>query len=292
MRRKQRRSGFILLLALLILFAVVVVAAGLSRVAFSGLNIASDTNDGVAAYFGAESAIERGLWYTTEYRRTGRLDQLRAKLATLTGASGLTTTDFTWRGNISVSNPTAIVVASLPERESVTFDLFDPDDLQSGLGATTLKIGADVAQPITATSPEPWLEVALAGISLIGPDVNTITPVITVREDTPSTGAFLQATNCTVAAPCEIPIDAGLAYRVRVTARYAGLRNVTAAVNAGGPDLPILGQLEIKGTGLVPGGVAATPRSSLAVSATLNLLTPASPLFDYTLSSQDVIDKR
>lgn len=292
MFRKHRRSGFILLLALLILFAVVVVAAGFSRVAFSGLNIAQDTNDGVAAYFGAESAIERGLWYTTEYRRTGQLNLLRAKLATLTGVNGLTPSDGTWRGNISVSSPTTLVVASLPERESVTFDLFDPDDLQSGLGATTLKIGVDQAQPTTSASPEPWFEVALTGIAFNGLDVGDITPVITVREDSPSTGSFLQAVNCTVAAPCELPLDASLAYRVRVTARYAGLRNVTVSVSDGAATLPILGQLEIKGTGLVPGGVAATPRSSLAVSATFNLLTPASPLFDYTVSSQDIIDKR
>lgn len=283
---RRRRQGFVLLLALLILFVVVAITAGLTQAVLSGIGIARASNDAIPAYFAAETGVERALWIANTFRRAGA-----SFSATKTFLEGLPSLDSsaccsTTTLQHPVVSSTTFTVATLRQNEAVTLDLFDPDDLNAGSGVGELRVSATQR----TAGPTPWLELTRTEVNF---GADQLTPVTTL--DTGGTTPLALTTdNCTPSSPCTVTIPStALRYRVRITALYGDVDGLTIEARDDAPTpapVSIPGRLEIKGIGSVPN--ATSPRAQQALTATINWLTPASPLFDYTLFSQELLDKR
>lgn len=285
---RRRRQGFVLLLALLILFVVVAIAAGLTQAVLSGMGIARASNDAIPAYFAAETGVERALWIANTFRRAGVPFS-----ATKTFLEGLSPLDASvCCGTTTLQHPvvssTTFTVATLRQNEAVTLDLFDPDDFTVGSGVGALRVSATQR----TAGPTPWLELTRTELDFGAEQLSPVTTLFRGSGTAPADA--LTTENCTPSSPCTVTIpSATLRYRVRITALYGDVDGLTIEARDDAPTpvpVSIPGRLEIKGIGSVPS--ATNPRAQQALTATINWLTPASPLFDYTLFSQELLDKR
>lgn len=294
-KSRQRPRGFILLFALLILVAVVAIATVLANAVFSGIGISRNLNDAILAYFGAETGVERALYAVTRERRSA--DPQRADaIATINGLAptGSPGSLPTARASYTVNQEALTELrTNVKQNQTVTFDLFNPDNIQAGLEVESLAIAGQDGGQIPAVGA--WMQVS---VDEFDPVSGVVTPTTYIEEQPGVAASELLATaNCPTVSPPTCVINGLVAakkYRVRVKALYDDVVNLTvkgfASDNAGGVEKEFMGQILVKGVGSYPAGASNPAQQALTVR--VNWLVPSSPLFDYTLFSEHAIEKR
>lgn len=286
-KSRQRPHGFILLFALLILAAVVAIATVLANAVFSGIGISRNLNDAILAYFGAETGVERALYAVTRERQSA--GPLRADA--ITTINGLAESLPTARASYTVNQEALTELrTNVKQNQTVTFDLFDPDNFSGGAGVGSLTI---VGEDGGSTGSGAWMQVVVDGF-----DASAILPPKTFIEERPEVaggGLWLSTEQCKNAGRCTINEPDSLKnYRVRVKALYDDVVNLTVKSfpqdNAGGSESEFKGQILVKSVGSYPAGASNPAQQALTVR--VNWLVPSSPLFDYTLFSEHAIEKR
>lgn len=256
--RPQRTSqeGSLLLMSILILSGMITAASSFGVISLSNLRQSILVDNGIRAYYAAESGVEDGLY---ELRRN------ETAVASL-GSSGSLSNGSTW------TRTTAATIQSLArginENDTWEINLYDPDASLAPLAATvkSLRLGW------TGSGSE-WIEVQ-------------ITPWTTSGTlGTPTTQAFSAASN-----PATVNLqDATTAlYRVRIKALYAGVTSMTATaysgLNLGGSQVNIPGYITMYSTG-------AYSRANQVVRAQMPHRPPMSGQFGYVLFSEEDLIK-
>ncbi len=300
-RRSRQPRGFVLLMSMLILAAVIAIAAGLAKVVFSGVYTARGLNSAIIAYFASESGVERSLFRANQTRLFN--GQLSTALGIVNAYQNLPLSDvaaaYTVTGARSekalLGLATEKVQFGLERDQNYTLDLFDPDNLTAaagspGFGALSLTF-AD-GDPSNAVSP--WLEVTLIELTP-GITFDPNTAAQTFVEENPG-GAGRAFAACPDITPCYInALRSDRAYRARIKALYDAAANVKVipCANdncAAGATGDIQSQFVIKSVGRYP--LTGTASAQQAIQVSQSWLVPSSPLFDYTLFSEQPLEKR
>ncbi|MBI3115229.1 MAG: hypothetical protein HYZ09_01900 [Candidatus Kerfeldbacteria bacterium] len=298
-KRRPSPRGFILLLGLLVVASVTAITAVLSRTVFRGIFIARQLNASLPAYFAAETGIERALLHVKDSRVLNQqLSTTITSVNTTMSRPPLADPQATY--GVS-AGPTESLVYGLDEDASVTIDFFNPDNLTAGAGVDALEIDALDATPAPDLN-SPWLEVSYVeftpGASLgLGSDAastfistDAANPVNTrLAVGTCGAGSCLPA--------CLTPFATDKVYRVRIKALFDDATQVRITPYDGDncstapadTIVPLQSRIVLTATGRYWGG---TERVQQVVTASMNWLTPASPLFDYTLFSEATLEKR
>lgn len=301
MRRRIPRPAFAMLLALLVMAGVTAIATGLARSSLTNIFTSRDLNDTVLAYFAAESGIERGLAIAQLYREQS---------LPLTGPGGLqqrlNNLDVTMRtaryaGIITMPPATTSAPIAIAENRAVAIDILDPDSFSSGAGVKSVRITTASGSSTNA----PWLEATFTKY-LPGATGIILDPIEAVdsylsseRTSDPAItyNTRLSTATCVSPAGCCLSVLAAThSYRLRLTALYgtASRVQVTAYDDVNCPNDParvkdLKSQIVIQSTGRALTGLTEVRP---VLSATANWLIPSSPLFDYTLFSEQPIEKR
>lgn len=292
--KRSTPQGFILPLSLLILASVTAITASLTRGLFSGISVARGTSAAVTAYFAAETGVEKA-FYKVKTLRLAATSTFQNAIDTLNAPS--------FSGVLAGPNASFTVSASkneslnlgLKENQVATVDLFDPDDLLTGGGVGCLGLDAEDANPSPVNTTVPWLEVTYVVLTPAGPDIG-LDPTVAVETLLESDRLNPLTTQLAVNnLPKQISIVRTKNYRVRIKALYDDVKQlvVTPYQNTCAPGVNPLALLEsrlvIKVVGAYPANTSSTRQ---AITASANWLTPASPLFDYALFSEEAIEKR
>ncbi|MEK7188924.1 MAG: hypothetical protein AAB671_00240 [Patescibacteria group bacterium] len=248
--------GSLLLMSILILSGIITAASSFGIVTIQNLRQSALTDNGLRAFYAAESGIEDGLY---ELRKN------ETAVASM-DASGALSNAATW--DRTVATTIQSLTQALDENETWEISLFGPDASLSALASTvkSLKLAW------TGTGSE-WVEVQ-------------ITPWTTTGTlGTPSTQTFSAASN-----PATVNLqDTGTAlYRVRIKALYANITSMTVTAYSG----LNLGGLQVN----IPAYITmyATGEYSLAnqvVRARMPHRPPLSGQFGYVLFSEEDLIK-
>lgn len=293
--RRRQPAGFMLLLGLLVLAAVIAMAAGLASAILADVATNRTFNDAAVAYFAAESGIEHGLYTVRQYRQTGQnLEEAGSgTIPTLDSYQNIALSTAPAQYSVDGSLPRQYTVRLL-ENDSVTVDLFDPDQVASGAGVDVIGVGGIDLD--AANSDTPWIEVTLLELDPSNPGQ----PIPqTLLEGTLGVASVaLSVASCTPTTLCTLDQpDPGRNYRVRLKAVYDGVANLTLRAYRLNPVFPPPGEpVDLQGQVVVK-GIGRSPRlgqnsAEQAITATTNWLVGPSPLFDYTLFSEEGLEKR
>lgn len=134
-----RPSGNILPLALIMTFIVLLTAIGIGTVIFENVQRARDTDESVAAYYMADSGIERQLFEIRHRQQT---------VASVAAVSSTYPNGGRWfsRGELTTVSEKTIV--AIPANDFGVLDIFDPDQLDAGGGIDALEISWDGGGPL------------------------------------------------------------------------------------------------------------------------------------------------
>jgi hypothetical protein len=126
-----RPSGNILPLALLMTFIVLLTAIGIGTVIFENAGRAQDTDQSVAAYYMADSGIERQLFEIRKHHQT---------IADAVAVSSTYPNGGRWFSSGVLNAVTEKTIVAIPENNFTTLDIFDPDQVNAGGGIDAISI--------------------------------------------------------------------------------------------------------------------------------------------------------
>jgi hypothetical protein len=261
MRRKIKQKGSVLLLALLVTTAILGAALSLGIVVIGSIQRASLTTHAFAAYYMAESGLEKALYEIRKENITPN------NLAADCGLSGVNCTR-------QVSYEKDAYYSSLKENKSIQLNLVSTTG-GTGAGAESLEI---ICTDADSSIFPLWLEI-------------TLVPIIngSINEDTNSTQKVLH--DCSSSENQIIIIntlDSTLSYIVRIKALYDDVSDLTVAaydgVNGTGNKVDLATKLIVDSR-----GDFKLSRQKITVEMPPNPV-PLS-YFDYVLFSEQDLDK-
>lgn len=243
-------------MSLLILSGIITAAGTVGVVTVQTLRQAIAVDQGLIAYYAAESGVEDGLY---EFRKK------ETTLAAMPG-SGSLVNGSTW--SRTTSNANTSLTKTVAQNSSWEINLYDQDSSLSPL-SNPIK---SVRLAWTGSGSE-WAEVE---ITPWGSDGNI---------QTPTTQLFSSASN---PALVNLQDATTVLYRLRVKALYAALTNLTvtaySGLNATGAQVNIPAQITLISTG-------SFSRSKQAVRALMPNRTPLSDVFGYVIFTEDDLVK-
>jgi len=253
-RRFQDQRGSVLLLSLLIMASTLTAASSFGIITIQNLRQSGSVDNGIRAYYAAESAVEDGLY---EIRKN------------LTAVSGMAPTGSLSNGGAwsrSITTTVNQITSSISENDFIYLDLYDPDD---SLVSKNIK-----QLVLTWSGAGSWLEVQIAPWKgSLWTDSNLGAPTAQVYSVTQS--------------PKTVTLNSlnSLLYRVRLKALYADIDAITvSAKDESGADAPIPAQITMYGTG-------EFSRANQVVRATMPQRSPLSGVADYVLFIEEDLIK-
>ena len=252
----REHEGSLLLMSLLILSGIMTAASSFSIITIQNLRQSVLTDNGLRAFYAAESGIEDGLY---ELRKN------ETAVASLDASGALSNTG-TW--DRTVATPIQTLTKDLGGSEAREISLYDPDSSLSSLSSAvkSLKLAW------TGAGSE-WAEVQ-------------ITPWTTAGTlGTPSTQVFSAASN---PATVNLQDTSTALYRVRIKALYADITSMTvtaySGLNLGGSQVDIPAYITMYATG-------EYSLANQVVRARLPHRPPLSGQFWYVLFSEEDLVK-
>jgi hypothetical protein len=250
------KRGSLLLMSILILSGMITAASSFGVLTLQNLKQSILIDNGVRAFYAAESGVEDGLY------------ELRRKETTVTSmdTTGSLSNTGTWSRSITTNIQS--LTQNIDENDVWHIDLFDADTSISAL-STAIK---SIKLSWTGTGSE-WIEVQ-------------ITPWDTTGAiGTPTTQIFSSASN---PATVNLIDSSTTLYRIRIKSLYADITNMSvtaySGLNAGGSQVNIPGYITMYSTG-------AFSRANQVVRAQMPHRASLSGQFGYVLFSEDDITK-
>ena len=245
-----------LLLSILILSGMITAASSFGVISLSNLRQSILVDNGIRAYYAAESGVEDGLY---ELRKN------ETAVASL-GSSGSLSNGGTWTRTTTATIQQ--LSSDIDENDTWEINLYDPDASLSSLSAAikSLRLAWN-------GSGSEWIEVQIIPWTTSG------------TLGAPTTQTFSAASN-----PAAVNLqDATTAlYRVRIKALYANITGMTvtaySGLNLGGAQVNIPGYITMYATG-------AYSRANQVVRARLPMRPPLSGQFGYVLFSEEDLVK-
>ncbi|OGY79663.1 MAG: hypothetical protein A3B74_02730 [Candidatus Kerfeldbacteria bacterium RIFCSPHIGHO2_02_FULL_42_14] len=277
-----QERGSIALLSLLIMAAMAAIAVSIAFLTLGEIRSSRDSQSSLAAFYAAESGLERSLDLTTE----GRI-QKQTVVATLTSITNplggsisetLTQNDARYRIS-SANNTTATEVQfHLGQQKSQQIDLYNPDAPTTPANLRSLKLTWE-----DDCAGNSWVEVTATEWADIWSDITESTA--------PTQKYFYACAGGNCAATSNI-LNTTKSYQVRVKNSSVDLTcnisNMTvrayAASDAGGDPVVLPGSITLKSEG-------THRRTRQILSATLPWQAPVSGLLDFVLFSEQGIVK-
>ena len=254
------QKGNALLLTLLIVSAILTTAITMASLTIGEVRKSRDLSDSMAAYYAAETGIERAIF------------QIRKESRSI-DPSDIVHIDFndelenngSWELAAGETKQTHIL--DLSEQSSVQFDLFDMEDMSYRSGAQSMSVHWSGAGVVSATLLEfpassnvPWIPGTSAMIS----------------KEHVHTNDFI------------LNLDVTSAYRIRLKSLKGDLRNVGVSFYAGFDGNG--SRIEIPNY-IVLHSVGEFDDASAAVNVELSRFVPVSAVFDYVVFSADTLEK-
>lgn len=251
----KSEEGSLLLMSILILSGMITAATSFGVISLSNLRQSILVDNGIAAFYAAESSVEDGLY------------ELRKNETAVAGLapSGSLSNGGTWTRTVATTIQS--LTKGINENDVWEISLYDPDASLSSLGSAvgSLKLAW------TGSGSE-WIEVQ-------------ITPWATSGTlGAPTTQTFSAASN---PATVNLQDSTTTLYRVRIKALYSNVTSMTATaysgLNLGGTQVNIPAHITMYATG-------AYSRANQVVRAQMPHRSPLSGQFGYVLfSEQDLI---
>ena len=252
----KSQSGSLLLMSMLILSGIVTAASTMGIVTIQNLRQSIVVDQGLVAYYAAESGIEDGLY------------ELRKNETAVTGLplSGALANTATWARSVTATLPS--LQKNIKQNDSWEINLYDADTSLSPL-SNPIK---SVKIAWTGSGTE-WLEAEVEPWTTGG--------VL----DTPVKTLFSGVSNPAVV---NLQDATTVLYRLRLKALYSNLTDVTvtawSGLDAAGSQVSIPAQITMISTG-------SFRRTKQAVRALMPQRSPLSGVFDYVLFAEDSLVK-
>lgn len=261
--KHSSQSGVTLLLALFIVFGILGASVVISGIMLNEIRSTADTSSSVAAYYGAESIVERQSFEIKQARLSQQsFDTAFTRMTALSRQSYLD-------GNVQASSEEETKELDVFETyvlkdRSVQLDLFDPDELNGGIEEVRL----------WGRTTSGWLEITLSAVDSAGQPVDLIAPKLLLGPSEINGGYRLQG------------LVGTYNYRLRLKALYDLVHDLSIQpYGSGGNPATIKGVL----------GFEASARFGNDVERNLTVVhpwtVPASGLFDFGIFSEGQIKK-
>lgn len=250
------QQGSLLLMSILILSGIMTAASSFGIITIQNLRQSVLIDNGVRAFYAAESGIEDGLY---ELRKN------ETAVASM-GASGALSNAATW--DRTVATDIQSLTRDLDENDTWEISLFDPDSSLSSLASTvkSLKLAW------TGSGSE-WVQAQIIPWTTSG------------TLGAPSTQLFSAASN---PATVNLQDASTVLYRVRIKALYGGITDMTvkaySGLNLGGSQVDVPGYITMYSTG-------EYSLSNQVVRAQMPHRPPLSGQFGYVLFSEEDLIK-
>ena len=246
-----------MLLSLLVLSGVVVAGFTVGDLLLRDFMRTRRTDEAVTAFYAAESGIEQGLY---AIRKTD------AQLLDLAGSEVLPNNSSYLR---TVTDEVPLLTVSLLKEDSFSVDLFNPDNPASGGGVD---------------SPNILWEDSCNGCSWVEVGYVEWSPEAGINW----TENFTNLRYPAAASPVNIAaFQAAKAYRVRFTAHYGDVKNLTINALAGEPGVPT----PIKNAIVTMNSRGLFGRTAQVLQATFARQAPLQKIFDFVAFSECSIVK-
>lgn len=249
-------QGSLLLMSMLILSGIVTAASTTGIVTIQNLRQSIAVDQGLVAFYAAESSIENGLY------------ELRKKETAVSAlpASGTLTNTATWER--TVTNTVPSLESDISRNDFWEINLYDPDNSLSVLSNPIKSIKIAWTGPGTEwleAEVEPWTTGGVLG--------------------SPVKSLFSSASNPAVV---NLQDATTVLYRLRLKALYSNITDATitawSGLDGGGSQVNIPAQITMIATG-------SFRRTKQAVRATMPHRSPLSGVFDYVLFAEDDLVK-
>lgn len=255
----NKQRGSILLMTLLVLSAIVTAAGTVSIITVQHIRNSSLIDDGVRAFYAAESGIEHGLYAI-------RKQEISA--ASIATASGALSNGGTW--DRIITSTVASLASDIAEDDTWQVDLYNPDDSLSQLDTAIQSI--TINWDHDAAGGSEWV------LATIVPwDAGTGTPGI------PTAQLF-----SAVSANPMVNLSAAQVHRVRIKALYADVQDVAITAydqtNGAGSVVNIPASITMYSTG-------EYAQANSVVRATMPQKTPLSGVFNFVLFAEEDVYK-
>ncbi|MBU0540459.1 hypothetical protein KKF59_04065 [Patescibacteria group bacterium] len=211
------RSGNILPLALIMTFTILLAGLGIATVVLEDSHRARDIDDSVAAYYMADSGIERQLF------------EIRKRAETLSYAAGLSSeypNAGKWVSTAAVEQVSDKKFSAITENDFRVLDLFDPDNLGAAAGVDEIQITWDGSGQLEVGYAQ-WQ----SGATVMWPSDDAYVVLY----------AF--------APSLDISLDPTKAYRLRLKALNGDVSNVTISVFNAGAAVAFPGDITLSAEG-------------------------------------------
>ncbi|MBI2050599.1 MAG: hypothetical protein HYT31_02230 [Parcubacteria group bacterium] len=252
----REHEGSLLLMSLLVLSGIMTAASSFGIITIQNLRQSVLTDNGLRAFYAAESGIEDGLY---------ELRKKETAVASMS-ASGALSNGGTWERTIDAS--IASLAQDLGENDTWEISLYDPDSSLSPLASTvkSLKLAwTGTGSEWVQAQITPWTTAGTLGI--------------------PSTQLFSAASNPAI---LNLQDASTVLYRVRLKALYDDITDMTitaySGLNWGGSQVDIPGYITMYATG-------AYSRANQVVRARFPHRAPLSGQFGYVLFSEENLIK-
>jgi len=258
------KRGNILLLALLIMSSIMLAASGLTSLIINSLQQTKAVDNGILAFYGAETGIEEALYLSrcadtsADKRCTG------AAPGDVTGAGRMLTNNVTWTRTVTASE-SSVYIPTIPQDGTAELLLYDPDTNTPLNGLDHVEISwtgpASSSVPVLSALAAGWFK----NVAVTTPDqVQTYV-------------------NKWTTSPATITLnDPNKLYRLRLRAENTALSGITVKAWTGLPTPAIINL----GTRLTVTSNGDYYGARQRLSATWPRRLPAAGLFDFVMFSE------
>jgi hypothetical protein len=257
--------GNILPLALIMTFTILMAGIGIGTVVLEGSQRARDTDASVAAYYMADSGVERQLYEVRKNNQT---------VGYLNALGGLYFNGGSWMSTGAYEPTTSKKISQVATTSFAVIDLFDPDNLTSPPGIASMNVVWSKANPL-CVGPS-TLEVSYGYWTITGgvpqlPDESQGQYVVLPKDS---------SYNQTVG-----PLDPNRAYRVRFKAYGCAALNVTVSLfDAGNAPKAFPGDITL-------GAEGTYSKATQKIAITMPKLDVLSGLFGFAIFSECTLVK-
>ncbi|MFC1662803.1 hypothetical protein ACFL04_01390 [Patescibacteria group bacterium] len=279
----SQQKGAVLLISLIIMSSLTAVGLGMSIVIIKEFRSASVVDHGIEATYASEEGLEWALDQLGEGRDSGSDLSDIINNTIITGNRTYTDTNFASWDSSRSSVGDDILVQDIAADKAVELDLFDPassvDPFQPvGFGnISTIRIQADTT--------DGWAEVSW--VAWDGAALSENSRTVFVSSSNISSGKIINLNDQEFINKLGFdPVDIK-AYRIRIKARFSGLKNVEVTVfddDIPAKQVPIPNRAKIISTG-------TSSNSTIALTTSIPWRLPVSSIFDFVLFSDESITK-
>lgn len=300
----HHQRGAVLLLSVLILASLTAVAGGVAALLYTDLRSNRNVDEGIQAYYQAESGLESGLNVVRLNRNTGvcssgatvncQVDndctpptrgacQFHKFSRTVTDDIPLVPLLGT-ASRVTATKTSRLAISQLLKDQSVQLNIFDPDNFVNDTGIHYISFTG-------TTTNNAWLEVTWSGWDINGTFFDQTTKELISGCGFDSNPISPIQPFCGSGGPQKISLRAPnqdlIAFQIRVKAILGDVSNIT--VDAYKSD--VVTKISLPPSHITLKSTSAVGQAQTALSAVVPWRLPASGLFDFVLFSEETIKK-